>query len=268
MGSYDDQSPLEQVSYLARAESRVRIVETLLESGPASQREIRTRLDASRTTVARSLRSLEATGWVERESQTYRLTPAGRHVADAFLDLVDTVRLTGQLSAFLEWFPWPSVPFDLRRLADAAVTTADAGDPYAPARKQSEILRTADRIRMFLPSIDMEGTKLITERITEGGLEAETVIAPELEAVVESDEYAPLLREKVATGRSDVYVAESDLEFYLGIADGGTVQIGVEDDDGLPRVLVETTDERVRDWAESTYQKYRANARKKPAEEF
>ncbi|WP_121820627.1 helix-turn-helix transcriptional regulator [Halostella salina] len=267
MGS-DGPSPLEQVAYLARAESRVRILEALLESGPATQRDLRTRLDASRTTVARSLRSLEETGWVDPEARTYRLTPAGRLVADSFLDLVDTVRLTEELSEFLTWFPRSELPFDLARLADAEVTTSDAGDPYAPARTQSEILRTADRVRLFLPSIDMEGTKLIAEQVTDGGLDAETLIAPDLEATIESDEYAPLLREKVETGRSDVYVAESDLGFYLGIADDGTVQIGVEDDDGLPRALVETTDERVREWAEETYETYRANARLKPVGEF
>ncbi|WP_135821183.1 helix-turn-helix transcriptional regulator [Halostella litorea] len=268
MGPDDDPSPLDRVAYLARAESRVRILEALLESGSATQRDLRARLDASRTTVARSLRSLEETGWVERDARTYRLTPAGRLVADSFLDLVDTVELTEGLSAFLEWFPRSELPFELDRLADAEITTSDAGDPYAPARKQSEILRTADRMRLFLPSIDMEGTKLITERVTEGGLEAETVIAPGLEATVESDDFGPLLREKVATGRSDVYVAESDLGFYLGLADDGTVQIGVEDGDGLPRALVETADARVREWAEETYERYRADARPKPAEEF
>jgi len=47
---------------------------------------------------------------------------------------------------------------------------------------------------------------------------------------------------------------------YLGIADGTTVQIGVEDDDGIPRALLETTNESVRAWAESMFSKYTASA--------
>jgi hypothetical protein len=63
-------------------------------------------------------------------------------------------------------------------------------------------------------------------------------------------------------------VSPTELPFYLGLTDDGCVQIGVEDDDGLPRSLLETTDGDVMEWAESVYRKYRAEAEPKSIAAF
>lgn len=266
MSSDDDPEPLDQVRFLARADSRVRIVEQLL-AAPASQRELRTRLDSSRTTVARALRSLADRGWVEDDGGTYRLTRAGRIVGGEFVGLLETVERTRELEGFLEWFPDDHPAPDFGALSDATVTTTGEGEPYAPARKQSEILTDADRLRILLPSIDLDATRLLVEQV-ERGLEVETVVDPDLEATMATGEFAPLVRRTIETGRSTIHVAETELPFYLGLADDGRVQIGVEDDEGLPRALLETTDAGVRAWAEDVYREYREPAREKPAAEF
>jgi len=266
MSPDDDPDPLEQVRFLARADSRVRIVEQLLVA-PASQRELRTRLDSSRTTVSRALRSLAAQGWVEEDGGTYWLTRSGRLVGGEFLDLLETVERTRELGEFLTWFPDDEPAPDFGDLSDATVTTTGEGEPYAPARKQSEILADADRLRILLPSIDLDATRSLVEEV-ERGLEIETVVDPALEARMSSGEFAPLVRRTVETGRSTILVAQSELSFYLGIAADGRVQIGVEDDEGLPRALLETTDAEVRAWAEAVYQDHRETAREKPATEF
>lgn len=263
-----DTETLEEIRFLARAESRVHIMEHLAEAGSATQRDLRTELDASRTTVARALRSLADKGWIENDDGEYRPTRVGTIIADEFSELLETVRRVEELSDFLRWFPDDESAPDFLNLRDATVTTASDGDPYAPARNQTEILRTADRLRILLPSIDLEGTKTITEQVTHHGLEAETVVSPGLEETLESEEFAPLLREKMQTGRSTLLVSSRDLPFYLGLADDGRVQIGVEDDEGFPRALLETTDEAVREWAKDVYRTYREAAKPKPIEEF
>ena len=96
----DGTEPRDQILFLARAESRVRVVELLVESGPATQREIRAQLDASRTTISRSLQSLTDRGWVERSDGAYRLTRAGRIIAAEFGQLLDTVETVEELSEF------------------------------------------------------------------------------------------------------------------------------------------------------------------------
>lgn len=261
-------TPLNQLLFLVRAESRVRIIEHLVKSGPATQRELRTHLDASRTTISRSLQSLVNRSWVEESDGAYRLSRAGQIIAAEFARMLDTVKTVEELSEFLRWFPADVTAPDFHDVSDVQVTYSTDADPYAPARKQTEILHTADRLRILLPAIELESTKVITEQVTQHGLEVETVMSPGVESTIESEEFASLMREKVRTGRSSVFIAQDSLPFYLSLADDGPVQIGLADDEGLPRSLLETEDEDIREWAEIVYQNYRETARLKSASEF
>lgn len=263
----DSPDPVEQVAFLARSETRVRLLERLLEAGPSTQRDLRDHLDASRSTVTRSLSALEERGWIEQSQGVYRLTPPGEVVTDEFTSLLESIRTTDELSVFLDWFPYAEYSLDVSRLRGAEITSAGPPDPYAPARKQTELLERVDRFRGFLPSLDIEGTRVVHEQITERGFEAEIVVSESAEATIGSGEYAELFREQVSTGRLTVLVVDDDLPFYLGVAEG-VVQIGVEDDEGFPRALLETTDESVREWATDVYERFRDRARVKPVDEF
>lgn len=268
MSGDESRTPLDRVLFLARAESRVRIMEYLAESEPATQRELRTHLDVARTTVSRSLQSLVEKGWVVRDTGSFRLTRTGGVLANEFLTMLDTIQTVEDLADFLQWVPADVEIPDFHDVADLEVTNLSEADPYAPARKQTEILYTAERLRILLPATDLDSTKTITEQVTERGLEVETVVSPGVESKFESPEFAPLLRTKLQTERSTLFVARDDLPFYLGLADDGRVQIGVADEEGLPRALLETTDERVGEWAESVYHDYREQARRRSASEF
>lgn len=257
----DSTDPVDRISFLARSEARVEILERLLRSGPATRRDLREDLDASRSTVARSLNALEELDWVRQESNTYRLSPAGELVTAEFLELAETIRTTEELSGFASWFPFSEFDLELELLRDADVTVHSGGDPYAPGRAQNEFVRAADRFRGALPSIDLEGTKLAHERVLAGELETELVVSEAVERTIVSGEYAALFREKLATGRSTVLVSEELFPFYLGLSDDGTVQLGVEDDDGFPRALLESSSTPIREWAEDLYADYRSEAR-------
>ena len=262
MSSNKPDTPREQILFLARAESRVQTVKHLFKSGPATQRTLRTELDASRTTVSRSLQSLAEKGWVEESQNEYRLTRAGRVIAQEFTGMLDTVEAAGELEEFYRWFPADLDSPDFFA-ADVAVTYSTDAAPYAAAEKQSKILHTADRLRILLPATDLDSTRTITEQVTERGLDVETVVSPDVGALFESDEFKSLVMEMEESGFSRFYVSQDELPFYLGLADDGRVQIGLADDEGIPRALLETTDETIRNWATEIYESYRSDARQK-----
>jgi predicted transcriptional regulator len=182
--------------------------------------------------------------------------------------LLDTVETVEELSEFFRWYRADVELPDLLEVSDIEVTYSTDAEPYAPARRQTEILHSAERLHVLLPAIDLDSTKTITEQVTQRGLELETVVSPNVESTIESDEFAPLMSAKIQTGRSAVFVAREDLPFYVGLADDGRVQVGLADDEGLPRALLETSDDAVREWAEDVYEGYRKRARHKPIEEF
>ena len=262
-----DPDAVEAVQFLTRAESRLAIICELVDRDDSSQGTLRDALDASRTTVMRALRSLQDRGWVEETAEGYRLTTTGELIAAAVTDLLDTVATTAELDAFLRYAPSDEIDIGLLAAADVTVTTPTDADPYAPARKQSEIVARADRLRVLLPATDLESTRTVTEAVTDG-LELESIVSPSVAATFETPEFGPLVREGLATGRSTILVAPADLPYYLGLADDEVVQIGVADDEGIPRALLETTDDRVRRWAEDIYSEYRAAAEPKQAADF
>lgn len=268
MPGNESETPLDHILFVARAESRVRIIEHLMESESATQRELRSHLDAARTTVSRSLQSLVEKGWVENNNGSYQLTRTGEVLANEFITMLETIQTVEDLSEFLRWFPADLDPPDFLDASDVEVTYSTDAAPYAAARKQSEILYSADQLRILLPATDLDSTKTITQQVTQHGLEVETVVSPDVGAVLESSEFAPLVTEMEESDHSRIYVAQNDLPFYLGLTDDGHVQIGLADDEGMPRALLETTDETIYTWASDLYEHFRSNSRQKLTEEL
>ncbi|MEA1932569.1 MAG: MarR family transcriptional regulator [Euryarchaeota archaeon] len=247
---------LDEISFLARAPSRVRILVFLSESGPTTKRELRGQLSQSRSTISRGVDSLVEAGWLRERSDRVELTPTGALVIQEFLGLAETMATAEELSPFLEWFPVSEFDLAVEELQSGTVTGAVDGDPYAPARKHTNRIRTAERLRALLPSIGQNAISEIHRRILAGDLEATLIVSSSVETRIRTTQLAPQFEEMLSTDRLTVLVTES-VPFFLGLVDDRTTQIGVEDDNGIPRALFETDAEAVREWAEALFADYR-----------
>lgn len=264
----DESGAIEHISFLTRSESRVKILTHLLANGPTTQRAFRDELSSSRSTVTRALSALEDRGWVERTGDACRLTPQGHIVADGLDGLVDLVQATDELSTFIRWFPYGEYDVELDQFRGAEITVSTESDPYAPSRAHAALLQEADRFGMVLPSIDLQVVRTTEERVTAGDMTIEFIVSPGMEEIIVSDEFAAAIRTQMEAGGMTVLVADEPVPFYLGLSGGKAVQVGVEDDEGFPRALVESTDDGLREWAEDVYDSIRESAREKPIEEF
>lgn len=258
----------DHVAFLSRSRTRVCLLTQLCEEGPTSRRDLRDELETSQSTVVRSVQALERRDWVENDDGVIRVTGAGKLIADAFRDLVEAVDETTDLGPFLRWFPHDEFDLNLAHLRGATVTTSTPGDPYAPARAQTELVRSANSLRVFLPSIDLEGTEVVHERTLAGDLAGEVVVGPNVCETIRGGEYAPLFREMLGTGRMSVAAVDESVPFYLGLDGGDAVQIGVEDDAGMPKALLETDGDPVRSWADDVYASYSDRAAELTATDF
>lgn len=253
-----DDAPVSAVEFLARSETRVRALETLAREGELSRGDLRERLDATRTTVQRNLDALAERGWVTETDRTYAVTRTGEWIAEDFGDLVETVRQARRLRPVIERVDPDDLDVDLRD-ADVAVTTSEPGNPWKPVDEHVETIRDAREHRALLPLTGSGPFEAIHERTGDGAREFEAVVAP---AVAETFRSDPAYREHYADlrERSNVrfLVTERSIPYYLGVADG-TVEIGV-DDGGQPAALLRTESPAVLEWAEQTYETYRADA--------
>lgn len=264
----DESGAIEHISFLTRSESRVGVLTHLLTDGPTTQRAFRDELSSSRSTVTRALSALEDRGWVTRTGDAYRLTPQGHIVADGLDGLVDLVQATDELSTFIRWFPYGEYDIDIELFRGAEIITSSDPDPYAPSRKHAAAVQRASEFDMLLPSIDLQVARTVEEPVVTGDLKVELLVSSGMEETIATGDFADTLGTQIAAGGMTVLVADEPAPFYIGLSDDGTVQVGVEDDEGFPRALVESTNGDLRAWAESVYDSIRESAREKPVEEF
>ncbi|ADB59313.1 hypothetical protein Htur_0413 [Haloterrigena turkmenica DSM 5511] len=252
-----DAEPVAVVNFLTQSPVRIAILDRLDETDRLSKTELRDEFDVSRVTVQRNLDALEDRDLIRSHVHEYEIRPLGELVADELDATIDTIAFAERIRPFLRWFPETALEFDVRALADATVVVSDSTDPYAPVNRHIEAIERADRFRCLLPAIGLPALTVAHERVVEHDQRQEIICSPALESTVRSEpEYRDLVADITSHDDCTMRVADSELTYYLGLFEE-VVQIGVEDDDGIPRALVETEASEIRTWATRTYDCYR-----------
>lgn len=247
---------VEGLQFLTQSPVRVRILELLGDADGMEKRELRERIDVSRVTVRRNVRALEERGWIEIEDRVCSITVLGSLVLEDVSPALETTAVVERLRPFLRWFPEAELEFDARALADATIVTADSTDPYAPVNRHIEAVEEAGRFRGLFPVVGLQAMTVGRDRVVEDDCRHELVVSSLLEPTIrDRPEYRELVDEMLVSGNCDLFVADCEIPFYLGLFDAA-VQVGVEDDEGVPQALVETDAEEIREWAERTYEAY------------
>lgn len=252
--------PIEEVNVLARSPTRIRLFEELYEHEQLAKSDLKQRIDASRTTIQRNLDALQEQGWVAGNNREYWVTRSGKPVAEQFLELLNTIYAAKRIQPFLEWLHMDELDLPLSSLANAEITVTDENNPYAPVNRHIELMQSTDWFRCLLPAVGLQPLLVARDRILKHESRHEIVVDPDIVDTLRTrDAYQDPLGDILSTDRATVLVSDREIPFYLGMAEG-VVQIGVSDDDGVPRSLIETGAGEVREWAEETYEEYRTAA--------
>jgi predicted transcriptional regulator len=252
--SIDDER-FELLSVLLKRRGTVR----RLDEGPAAKRTLVEALDCSRSTVDRAVRELESHGLVAYEDGRYELTPVGEQAVAGTTELLDRIGVARELRPFLEHLPPGRFDLDLELLADADVLLPEPGNPWAMINRHVGVLERAEDVRAVLPLLGLHAQQVVHERVVEAGARAELVGSPEVVRTLVADpDFVERTREMAETGRCRVFQADERPPYFVGVMDE-IVQIGT-DEDGEPRAIVESTAPAVRDWAETTYDRFRGRA--------
>lgn len=254
--------PLEDAAYLTRSENRVAVMRLLAEA-PRDRGALQEATGVSRVTVGRMLGELEDRGWVRREGHDYRLTHAGRIVAEDLSRLLETTETARKLRDVEALLPVERFDFDLRRLADAEVRRPSRSDPNAHMRRMATLLSGADRVRVLAPSVSLVPVRAHRDRVLGDEDHRATVVftAGAAELATDDPELRSWFGEMTATGRVDCYRYDGSYPLDIVVADG-TVMLTLYDEDGGAgfHSVVESTDEAVRSWAVSEFRTHRREA--------
>lgn len=237
-----------------------RALVTALQDGATDKRSLVDELDVSRSTVSRALRDLQTQQLVERTNGTYRTTAYGDLLADEFESLLETASSAWRVRNVLEQIPTGELGFELRHLANAEFTTPTTANPTAPMERVVDLKRQAAHVRSLAAGRSPGALDAHREAAEASGHTFESVCSTGLVQwlVTEADRRDALTDLLDADGVA-VYVYDGDIPVPLGITED-VVFFGVESEEGAPVALVESTDDRVREWAEDTFESCRAAA--------
>ncbi|WP_254545771.1 helix-turn-helix transcriptional regulator [Halomarina pelagica] len=229
-----------------------------LRERPHDRRDLQAALDVSKPTVHRAMRALDDEGLVERSDGRYRLTGAGRIVAERVASLDRAGRAIRRLSPLLALVDPIALDLDVERFADATVTTAGAGAPYRPVRRFMTLVEGTDSLRGFdtttVAPMHVEG---IYERIVDG-METDVVYPSSVvEEILESNPERGAAA--VESGNLALSVHE-EVPCGLALFDDRVGIGGYDPDTGALRVFVDTDDPDAYAWGESLYERYRTEA--------
>lgn len=250
---------VDTIAFLAGSEQRAAIIATLRRAGPLTRSELADRCDAARVTVSRNLEQLRERDLAVTEGGEHHLTPVGKLLAEEFCSFLETVETAGELAPVLRHVPPDEFDLDPRALTDADVTVATRSNPYAPVDRHERTLANAGEARLLLPAAGIRPVETSADRVVAGELAVEMVVSGAVAATLGDEEFAEHVERMFDAGGISLAVYDGGIPYYLGLVDG-TVQLGVDDESGVPQALLESDAEDVREWAEDRYRTHRSAA--------
>lgn len=253
------QSPRNLLQFFARSDNRIIVLEAIATRASFTQAEIQADTEIPRSTISRILEDFLTTGLLSRVDHGYKVTPLGGFLAERLDSITEVIEVTQQLHRLLK-----RLSDSKRKVANSDRTSSEivspvSSDPRAPTRRFTDLLQRASDVQLLVPTIvpmmfDLDVAMRAERRTFE-------VVLPQNALEVNRDNStSPLrLREQVASSSARVFVYDGDIPHFVGMIDEFAI-VGLIDDSGTINGYVETRDEALRAWTETTFGVFRRNA--------
>ncbi len=251
--------PTELVSFILLSENRLDVLQSLV-SEPATRPALQAKTDIPRATLSRILADFTRRDLAVRDGHRYLATPLGVYLARELRSLFESVDSMARLQTLGQWLRLPDSDIELEDLVGATVTPPTPADPLAPVKRTAAVLTASEHIRGLCNNAIVENIEAVWHGVIEEGWKFEAVVTVDALDVVSQDAaVSELVSEMLTSGRVEVSVYEGEIPQLVAVADG-TVVFEVTDDEGAIQGLIETEDESIGAWFDSTFETYRRMA--------
>ncbi len=255
----DDTTALDDIAFLVRSASRVRLLETLA-SGPHDRSELQAATGIPRATVGRIVTEFEARGWVKYDGRHYTTSPLGGFLVAEFRSLAEGVTTMQKLRSVIEWLPTDEFDFPLDHFSDAAFALPQPSDTTAPVERAAELVREGEDVCILAFGSAPQVIEAAWRMTVHGTQSFEIVFAADtLDALVADPDIGTWIRELAGCERGTVLRYDGIVPYNLAVIDD-TANFALVDEHGAPSALIESTDEAIYSWMVSTVDAYRCEA--------
>lgn len=250
----------DELAYLLRSDNRSSLLVTLAADQPLDKTALERRLSASRRTVSRVLNDLTDRGYIQEETDGFRLTSFGDVIAEAYRECRERTSIATQYRPILANIDATAVDLDPLLLQDADLTVSTEISPYAPITRALEVRQGGSRIRVASPFVEKCSVEQLANRLERGeDFEFEVILPADRYEVAQSQIGAgDAFRREMRADAVDMFVHPGSIPLLFTVVDD-TALLGVNVDDE-PHALVESTDRATREWVERRIDEYRAEA--------
>jgi predicted transcriptional regulator len=250
--------PVDELAFLSRSKHRVRVLRALRE--PCDRSTLRDRTDASKPTLSRALSEFEDRAWMTRTGEGYHLTQLGSLVVERLDAVIASLETVERLNPIAEWLPDEGFEFDLDRLHGATVRAGSPTDSLGVLRRLGTVLYEADTVHLLTGTVASAGIDLHRRAIQDHGQTLDVIVTAEAVRTIRSDpEMTEFGAELQGTDGVSIVRYDGTVPYLLTVTED-RVLIGLLDETGTIRGLVESDDPSVRRWADDRWSDYRADS--------
>lgn len=223
------------------------------------RQELEERLDISKATCHRIVRSFDEHGLLRRTDRGYELTELGHVVADQVGAFERNIHTAYDLEPLLEAFESAPVDFDVEVFTDSNVVRPEPDDPSPPIHRYLELFRDARSVRTiartsFLPPLYLEE---IFESAFDPDKKGGIVIYPKSVVSNRYETYPDWHRNVADAGIPLRYRVYDTSPFGMTIFDDDHVGLRAYDEDtGTLVLFADTDDPAAIAWAERVFEYY------------
>ncbi|MBZ6494758.1 MarR family transcriptional regulator [Haloterrigena longa] len=252
-------SPIDDIAYLARSHHRVPALVALTER-PRSRSELCELTGVSSSTIRRTLDEFEDRIWIRKDSYQYTATPLGEVIASGMVDLIERVETERKLRDVWHWLPDVVSEYPLETWAAMTVTVADPDAPYRPVNRFESLLEGTDELRFVRPEIAlMEPCFDVLWHQVDAGVDVVLVGRPHSHTYFLST-YPERSGEMMQRDNFTVLEHDDLPSHGISVLDERVAISCYERDSGTVQALIDTDAAAVREWAQSVFETYTAEA--------
>ena len=237
--------------FMVKSVMRAQILE-VLEEQPQNSNELENRLDISRSTIHRSIQSLQDKGLIMKSNGKFTITGLGSTVTHQISTLRTQCTIAHRLEPFLNTIGPTEIEIPLEHFEDAEITCPEPKRIHDSAKRITDLIEASENLLMFSSVISPFYVDVAYQEIMDG-MEIEVIFDYEVLETIAVDFFSEAT-EAIETGRFYVRACD-EIPFELFIFDD-RIGVAAHDENGLARAFIETDSSGAVAWAEKLYGRY------------